>query len=179
MHFRQWKRRDFITLLGGAAATWPIGARAQQPALPVVGFLNSGSAAEWAHLVAAFKEGLNELGYVEGRNVAVEYRWAQGENERLPGLAAGINFLNTELTAKRLELLRELIPGAVRVAVLVNPSNVAAEESTVKDVNAAGRAMGLQIQIVNAGNSRRNRCSLRNPRAQATRCALRRPRPLF
>ena len=202
------RRRDLITLLGGAAA-WPLAARAQQSALPVIGFLNSSSLDTYSHLLRAFRQGLKDDGYVEGENVTIDYRWADGQLDRLPALAGelarrqvttivatggahsalaakaatttipivfvvgedpvrlglvaslarpggnmtGINFLVYELAAKRLALLRELLPAATRLAVLVNPANAAHTEATLKDVEIAARTIGLQIQIVNASTS--------------------------
>jgi putative tryptophan/tyrosine transport system substrate-binding protein len=203
------RRREFITVLGGATVAWPLAARAQQAALPVVGLLDSHSPEPTADRLRGFHRGLKESGYVEGENVIIVYRWAEGQNDRLPELAAdlvnrrvaviaatggtpaalaakaatttipivfavpedpvrlglvaslarpggnmtGINFFNAELAAKRLELLRELVPGAVHVAVLVNPTNVANTEANLKDVQSAARAMGLQVQAVRASTS--------------------------
>jgi putative tryptophan/tyrosine transport system substrate-binding protein len=202
-------RREFVALLGGAAA-WPVAARAQQPAMPVVGFLHSTSPDGFTDRLRAFRQGLKETGYVDGENVAIEYRWAEGQMDRLPALAAelvrrrvtviaapgsanlalvaraatttipivfmapedpvrlgmvaslarpggnltGINFFNAELVAKRLDLLRELVPQAVRVAVLVNPAADAANaEAVMRDVDAAARAKGLQTEVFHASNS--------------------------
>jgi len=210
---RQIKRREAITLVGGAAVApamlWPRAARAQQPVMPVIGFLNSTSPDGSTERLRGFRQGLKEAGYVERENVAIEYRWAENQIDRLPALAAelvrrpaaviaatntssalaakaatttipivfivaedpvrlglvaslarpsgnltGINFFSGELAAKRLELLRELVPAATRVAVLVNPTNAPTTESALRGVEAAARAMGLQIQVLNASTSR-------------------------
>jgi putative tryptophan/tyrosine transport system substrate-binding protein len=203
------KRRAFITLLGGAAA-WPLAVRAQQPAMPVIGFLDPRSADVISERLRAFRQGLKETGYIEGENVAIVYRFADNRNDQLPELAAdlvrrrvtviaanegptvafaakaatttipivfvvsddpvrlglvaslarpggnltGSNFVSTELVAKRLELLRELVPGATRVTVLVNPTEATNTQTTLRDVQPAAHAVGLQIQVLNAANSR-------------------------
>ena len=199
------RRRAFIAGLAGAAAGWPLRAHAQQPAIPVIGLLNSQSPDGFADQLHGFRQGLKEAGFVEGENVAIEYRWAENQPDRVPALAAdlvkrrvaviaafgnhvamiakaattsipivfnvgddpvrlglvaslarpggnltGVNFFTGELVAKRLELLRELVPGAARIDVLVAPSNPTITEATVRDAQAAARAMGLQLKIVNA-----------------------------
>jgi putative tryptophan/tyrosine transport system substrate-binding protein len=201
------RRREFIPLLGGAVM-WPLAARAQPPVIPLVGFLHPASAITLGDRLPAFRQGLKEAGFIEGETVAIEYRWADNQADRLPALAAelvrrrvaviatagssafavreatttvpvvfvsgedpvrlglvdslarpggnltGINFFAGELAAKRLELLRQLVPAATRVAVLVDPSYASLIEATLRDVEAAGRAMGLQIRVLAAATSR-------------------------
>jgi putative ABC transport system substrate-binding protein len=203
------RRREVIALFGGAAGSSllrPLAARAQQPALPVVGFINGGAPDTGARNVAAFRKGLNETGTVEGQNVSVEYHWLEGQYDRMPALVAdlvrrqvtviatpgsdlaalaakaatatipivfgvsedpvqrglvtslarpggnatGINWFVQEVVAKRLRLLHDLVPKAVRIAVLVNPANPSIAESTLRDVQQAASTLGLQIQIINA-----------------------------
>jgi putative tryptophan/tyrosine transport system substrate-binding protein len=201
-------RRKFLATLGGAGVAWPVAARAQQPAVPIVGFVTGRSPEESARLGAAFRKGLNQTGYVDGQNVMVEYHWLEGQYNRLPSLMAdlvsrrvaviatlvnaaalaakaattttpivflvsedpvslglaslarpggnmtGVNVLFAELVAKRLGLLHDLVPKAVRVAVLVNPANTANAEATLREIPEAARGLGLQIQVINASTSR-------------------------
>src|SRR5262249_39900206 len=196
-------RRSFLTLLGASAAAWPLGARAQQRTMPVIGILEAISPSGSVDRLRAFRQGLKESGFVEGENVSLDYRWAENQPDRLPGLASdlvrrrvaviaasgnaavfaakgattttpivfrlqedpvklglvaslarpggnltGVNFLVSELTSKRLELLHELVPGATRVAALINPANAATAEA--KDLQTAAHALGLQIQVLHA-----------------------------
>jgi ABC-type uncharacterized transport system substrate-binding protein len=203
------RRRKFITLLGSAAAAWPMVARAQQSAMPVIGYLDVRGPDESPELLRGFRQGLKEAGFVEGENVTVLYRFAENRIERLAELAAdlvqrrvavintnggvqpanavkqatstiptifvtaedpvrlglvpslarpggnltGVNFLSAELGAKRLELLRELVPKATRVALLINP-NGPTHEITLRDAQAGAQAMGLQLQVLRASNNR-------------------------
>ena len=201
------RRRKFITLLGGAAAMWPHVARAQQPAMPVIGFLRSTSPTDAPHLVIAFRDGLKETGFVEGQNVAIEYRYAEGRNDRLPALVAdlidrrvavivgnnpaafaaktatstvpivfayggdpvkdglvvssnrpggnvtGVVFIQGVLGAKRLELLRQIVPKATTIAVLVNPNSPEAV-SERSDVQAAALAIGQQLLVLEVSSDR-------------------------
>jgi putative ABC transport system substrate-binding protein len=202
------KRREFLSLLGGAAAAWPLAARSQQAAMPVIGLLNGRSIDDAAYLVAAFRQGLNEGGYVEGRNVTIEYRWADGHYDRMPAMAAdlvhrqvaliaalgdpspfvakaatatipivflsgsdpvrrgmvvslnrpggnmtGVSVVTGVLVAKRMQLLREVVPTAAVFAMLVNPNNLNAETYT-KDVKEAAQTLGLPLRILNASNDR-------------------------
>jgi len=200
------RRRDFIKGIVGSAAIWPHAARAQQPAMPVVGLLDQRSPDELADRLRGFRQGLRDSGFVEGQNMAIEYRWAENKLDRLPDLAAdlvrrqvavivatsgvspamaakaatttipvvfivgddpvklglvvnfarpggnltGINFFSGELGAKRLELLREMVPGARRVAVLVSPANVKYSETTINEVGPSAHSMELQIQVLKA-----------------------------
>jgi putative tryptophan/tyrosine transport system substrate-binding protein len=175
------RRRDFISLVGGSAVAWPLAARAQQPAMPVIGYLYLGTPEGGARFLAAFRKGLSETGFVEGQNVAIEFRWAHNELDRLAELAAdpivfqgsadpvqiglvaslnwpggnvtGLTSMNVEIGAKRIELLQELLPAAARFAVLVNPSN-AASASVITDLQAAAAAVGRQIEFLTAGTNR-------------------------
>jgi ABC-type uncharacterized transport system substrate-binding protein len=199
-------RREFIALLAGAAAAWPLAARAQPQTMPVIGLLGSATATAWAALLAAFRRGLSEAGYAEGRNVAVEYRWAEGRYDRLPAMAAdlaqrqvtvlvafttpaalvakattatipivftsisnpvqvglvaslsrpggnitGTTYLNLEVGPKLLEVMREALPAATTMAVLINPTNPNAD-TQVGNLRAAARTLGIELHVLPVSN---------------------------
>jgi putative ABC transport system substrate-binding protein len=207
MPFGQLKRRELITLLGGATAAWPLAARAQQAAMPVVGILGITAPDTIGDRLRAFRLGLKEAGYIDGENLAIDYRWTENQFDRFPELAAdfvrkrvavittvagaslaaklattsipivfisaedpvrlglvaslarpggnltGINILSAELVAKRLEFVRELLPSATRIAVLISPSGPSSE-ATLRDIEPAAHALGLRVQVLNASTPR-------------------------
>ncbi len=144
-------RREFTGLLGGAAAAWPLAVRAQQAAMPAIGFLSSRSADDSARVVAAFREGLAETGYVDGRNATIEFRWAQGEFDRLGANVTGATFFTALLGAKRLGLLRDLVPKAEMVGLLVN-QHTSQGQGQIRDVQQAARDLGLRLLVLNGGS---------------------------
>jgi ABC-type uncharacterized transport system substrate-binding protein len=177
------KRREFISLIGGAAVAWPLAARAQQPPLPVIGFLGTGVASEWSSFVAAFRQGLAEADYEDGRNLKIEFRWAEGQGSRLPELASDLGsrqpsaivasvgiaaaravkvaspniptvfIMGGDPAAKRVGLLRELLPTATVLGLLVNPGNPNAETDT-REAQAAARSLGQQTHVVQVRSER-------------------------
>jgi putative tryptophan/tyrosine transport system substrate-binding protein len=228
------KRREFIAMFGGAAVISPLSARAQQPAMPVIGFLVSTSPDGFTERLRKFGQGLKEQGFVEGENVAIMYRFADNQADRLPELAAdlvrrkvaviatggppatfaaqtatatipiaflvaddpvrlglaaslsrpgsnmtGINVFNAEVAAKRLELLRDLVPGVARIAVLVNPVDATMMETQLRDVDMAARAMGLHIQTLDANTSAEIDACLQSLWSRAARCCFRPDQRVF
>src|SRR5262249_5051724 len=141
------RRRKFLATLGGAPAASPLAARAQQQTMPVIGLLNSESANEYDYLVRAFREGLNKIGYVEGRNVAIEYRWADGRSDRLAEIAAEFARLKVDLAGKRLDLLRDAISNLGRLAIMGNVGNPLTVLE-LGELQAAARPLGLQLDTL-------------------------------
>jgi putative tryptophan/tyrosine transport system substrate-binding protein len=229
------KRREFITLLGGAAASWPLAARAQQPAMPVVGYVYPGTPeGSSADQTAAFRKGLSESGFIEGRNVTIEYRWAQNDYSRLPEMVAdlvrrrvsviaamggtpaalaakaltatipivfstgsdpvltglvaslnrpggnvtGITFMTAELSAKQLGLMHELLPGAARFGMLVDPQSPNAEIAT-QDARTAVTTLGRQIEVLSASSSREIDTAFASLKQKRVEALLVSPTPLF
>ena len=221
MQFDRLRRREFIALLGGATAAWPLAARAQQPAMPTIGLLAPVSQNE--ELLRGLRQGLKQAGFVEGENVAIVYRFAENEIDRLPALAddlgrrrvaviatvgqsaafaakaatatipilfiagedpvrlglvaslsrpganlTGVNIFATKIVAKRLALLRDLVPAVARVAVLVDPANKEITETTLQQVKSAAQALSMQIRVHNASNG---------PEIAAAFAAFQRERP--